>query len=150
MRRWLLVVTLGGCHAGAGPVFAFPTNGSGRIGVEVSGGFGPLGARAGATTAVHGESQGRLYTTFDPAALVPLTPQKDDLEGFLGFGGSLGVAFGGDDGILAAGGWLSPFLWDDCEYCSQPQPVYSLTIGWRTLAGVHEIFIAPKVSALAF
>ena len=140
---WLLVL-LSACHGGGGPVVAFTSHGA-RRGVEASGGWGPVGGRVGATA---GTGPGRVYASFDPAAMLPLTPHKDGLEGFLGFGGSLGLAAGADDIGLAAGGWVSPFLWDDRDTC-ETQDVYSVTIGWRTLDGVREIFVAPKVNVLA-
>jgi hypothetical protein len=151
--RCLVLVLLAACHVGAGPVVAFSPQHGLRIGGEASAGAAFLGSTWGATYAPWRESSLLSYLTVDPGWATDLNIQNRDA--YLGFGGTLGKAFGsgignGADDGLAVGLWAAPFItFDNCSDNSGIHPTYSAAVGYRYLGGVGELFVAPKVNAVA-
>ena len=119
-----------------------------RAGVDVSGGPGPIVGSAGFTRPIVGERLGRTYLTFDPGYMQRLDNGQSDRYVSLGFGGTVGAAWGEDyDGSGLAIGAFSGLVTYPSGGCFS-RPVFSLMIGVRSLAGIVEAFALPKASYL--
>ncbi len=145
--RLALLVVLPGCLLGGGPVLAVRPKAKVALGYEVSGNLGMLGIEGGNTFPLNG---GRTMGYFAARGTLALDPSRGDrIVGIdeetathlnLMIGGGRAEGRGG----LAAG--VAPMMvWGDRE-CGGDDKVFTLTLGVRTVAGLTELYVAPKAN----
>ena len=153
MVRALLPIAIVGCHIGAGPVVAYSPQTGVRAGLDVSGGVAFVRGSFGATWApIDGPS--RRYLTFDPGYVHRVHSYVRDDERryyvFAGGGATIGKAYGPDveDGAVAVGAWAtaSTAVTSAPKECTGTSGMFSVAIGYRWLARIGEVFIAPKLN----
>jgi hypothetical protein len=145
----LVVIMIAGCHLGTGPVIAYSPQDGFRAGLETSGGLGFVRGSLGATWAPVGNGPTRRYVTFDPGyahrvGRVVRNDGEDSYEIYLGGGATIGKAYGPDQDGLAVGVWTTGTMFD--YSCEQTNFVFTIAIGYRVLANIGELFIAPKAN----
>jgi len=150
MIRLVLLSVLAGCHAGGGPIVAYSPQSGLRLGGEVSGGVALARASVGYTRGMLGEPRSRQYLTFDPGYVGTVHTGMTRGDSMAGGGVTVGKAWGEDESVPVVGAWATGGVtFDSCMDNGGVHPVYSVAIGYRVLGGVGELFITPKVSALA-
>ncbi len=150
MRKVLALLSLAACHAGAGPVVAVSPSGRLRLGLEASGGAGPLRGSAGGTIGMFGGVT-RRYIALEPGIALPLFDDaptgsfKKSL--WPGAGATYGYSSSETGEHLATGIWFSSSYTKKC-YAGDGAFVGSLAVGARLLGGIWEIYVTPKVGGV--
>lgn len=149
--RFAAIVLLPGCLVGAGPVLGLRPQAKVALGYEVSGNLGTVGVEGGNTFGLNG---GTTAGYFAVRSTLPLKPTNDDayvvgldeettphLNLMHGAG-----RYEGKNSVAAGAAPMMVFGYRGCDP-DRHNVQFTITLGVRTIAGLTEIFVAPKVNA---
>jgi hypothetical protein len=146
-----LSLGLGGCMLGAGPTVGVRTTGEFSLGWEASGSMisshwrGGGGAQIGQSIPF-GPRRSTVYFAGQGFWRFLEASEEDDDAGYFGGAGGFAVREGGTQPhasmwAMALTGTIS------CAAPSDRDPVLTLQLGVRLIAGVGELYLAPKVNS---
>ncbi len=149
----LLSLAASGCLIGGGPVLAVRAKAKSKvaIGWEASSNVFGLGAEGGQTYSL-GSSATSSYGAF--RATMPLQPSKQgtdqylagiDLENAAHLNVMLG--YGGMDGDRGLAAGVAPMMVFGDRNCFTGSTLWSVSVGIRSISGVTELYVAPKVNS---
>lgn len=147
--RLALLAVLPGCLLGGGPVLAVRPKAKVALGYEVSGNLGMLGIEGGNTFPLDGGPTMGYFAARGTLSLDPSDGKDAPAAGIddenathlnLMIGGGRAEGRGG----FAAG--VAPMLMWGERGCGGDDKVFTLTLGVRTVAGMTELYVAPKAN----